>query len=400
MGRGIDMGEPGGGLAYLAHCEARVGRGPIASLRLLHELAADPGHAGDIAPTAIALAQAFNHGTAARAALILAERQGDRAAADMRAWMDVQGIAPAPLRPVSRPEAEELARMRRDAPDDHDRLAAPWGLSVADMHWALDHGWARARLDLGRARLARMTDLRRADVAVLVGNGPSLALTDLRCLEGADVFVSNYALRHPGLARLARGVAVSNHFVAAQATQLFHPLFHEKPLWRVLPVWLGGEITDDPMTIWLDAQGGDLFLSRDPARRIAWHATVSYLWMQVLLAQGYRRLVLVGFDHGYRQPAGLREGAVIVQQGDDANHFDPGYFRGLRWQAADVDHMAAAYRLVRARAETLGVEIVNCTEGGALEVFARGALAQVMGRSRARGDQAGGDPAKASAMSG
>jgi len=383
------------GLAHLARCEARIGRGPVGSLRLLHELAADLGLAGDIAPIAVALAQAFNHGTAARAALARAERQGDGAAADMRAWMDMQGLAPAPLRPISRPEAEALARMRRDAPDEHDRSGAPWALSVADRHWALDHDWARARLVSGRARLARMTDLRGADVAVLVGNGPSLARTDPGCLVGADVFVSNYALRHPGLARLARGVAVSNHFVAAQATQLFHPLFHERPLWRVLPVWLGGEITDDPMTIWLDAQGGDLFLSEDPARRIAWHATVSYLWMQILLAQGYRRIVLVGFDHGYRQPAGLPEGAVIVQQGDDANHFDPGYFRGLRWQAADVDHMAAAYRLARARAEQLGVEIVNCTEGGALEVFARGALADVMGSPRARGGQA-----KASAMSG
>ena len=256
------------------------------------------------------------------------------------------------------------------------RAEQPYPYSVNDQHWGFDIEWVNRLLDRGRARLERFAAARGGDVAVLVGNGPSLKQTDLTLLQGQDVYISNYAVNHPTLSSVARGVAVSNYFVAEQAPEVFFDL----PFWRVLPVGLSHVLEDNEKTIWLNALGGPLFFSRTPQTHIAWHATVTYFWLQVLLAAGYRKVLLIGVDNSYRQPEAVREGTLLRQADDDENHFDPGYFRGKLWQAADTDHMARTYELAKSAFEFAGAEIVNCTVGGALETFRRAPLEQEVRR--------------------
>ena len=69
--------------------------------------------------------------------------------------------------------------------------------------------------------------------------------TDLTRLKGRDVYVTNYAVRHPSLRAAVRGLAVSNYYVASQAPEAFFGL----PFWRVLPVGLSHVLGDDPNTI-------------------------------------------------------------------------------------------------------------------------------------------------------
>ncbi len=93
--------------------------------------------------------------------------------------------------------------------------------------------------------------------------------------------------------------------------------------------------------------------------------------MHLAYGLGYRRVALIGFDHSYVQPKGVKEEEMILDYGKDENHFIETYFQGKEWQAADVDMMEEMYKLAKDAFESDGREIVNATEGGELELFRR-----------------------------
>lgn len=353
-------------------CAAAWRRDGFAPPCLLDALAADSPRDGAFAANRARLGRAFNGSDLSRAAILRAAEAGE---AEARALLQETLDAPAPrlCEPI--------------AADRHDRLSAALRADPAAFmadpghtHYPCAvpgriHGFrmdaVREMLDRARDDLSAFRRARAGDTAVLVGNGPSLNRTDLSLLEGQDVFLSNYAIRHPVLRRLARGVAVTNYLVAEQAPFEF---YRRRDIWRFFPFWLGYALPACDNTVFLNAQGGPLFFSEDVLESVAWHSTVSFFWLQVLYSAGYRKVLLVGFDHSYTQRAGAREGDLIRQEGDDRNHFDPDYFRGKTWQAADSARMEATYVLSKARFERDGREIVNCTEGGRLEVFRRARL--------------------------
>lgn len=313
-----------------------------------------------------------NASAPARAAIAKAAAAGDTEAGLLADWMAAKGLRAVPHKPIAWDWAAELHRRHEADPANFlARADQAYPCSAGPHHWGFEPRWIANRLAGLPDRFARFRSGRRGDVAVLVGNGPSLRETDLASLGKHDVYIANYALDHPELANLARGVAVSNYFVAAQDPILFS-LYDG---WRAFPVWLSHVIPDSPKTLWVDALGGNLFFSADVLHSVAWHSTVSFFWMQILFHAGYRKLVLVGFDNSYQQPAGVSEGTLLRQAEDDPNHFAASYFRGKQWQAADPARMAQTYAQSRRTYEAEGREIVNCTVGGKLEVFRRGLLA-------------------------
>lgn len=328
------------------------------------------------------LCAAYNGADANRKSLRAAAQAGHEAAADTEAWMQIQGISEPPGYPIPYSRAEPLHRMLLADPAGFIAEGTqPYPAFMEDQHRGFDPIWVRERLSSSQTRLRRMAEARNHDTAVLVGNGPSLNRSDLSLLDGQDIYLSNYAIRHPKLGPQARGLAVTNHLVAAQEPYIFHPEVRPAPQWRVYPVWLGHILPDSAHTIWLNALGGEMFFSRQPEKTVAWHATVSYFWLQILFGLGYRKVVMIGFDHSYTQPSGLSEGTVLHQEGADPNHFDASYFSGKKWQSADVDHMARGYALAQQHYAADGREIVNCTEGGALNIFRRGKLADELPRA-------------------
>lgn len=242
--------------------------------------------------------------------------------------------------------------------------------------YGYDLDWVRDTLSASAHRFSAFRKTRTSDVAVLVGNGPSLNKTDLSLLSGHDVYISNYAVKHPVLNEIARGVAVTNYLVAEQEPWLFAL---ESRKWKFFPFWLRNTLHPDDSTIMLNARGGDLFFSEDVTEAVAWHSTVSFFWLQILYSAGYRKVLLIGFDNSYSQQPSAREGDLITQKEDDPNHFDPGYFRGKRWQAADTESMERTYALSKAVYEADGRELVNCTVGGRLEVLRRSSLEAELG---------------------
>jgi hypothetical protein len=75
-----------------------------------------------------------------------------------------------------------------------------------------------------------------------------------------------------------------------------------------------------------------------------------------------------GVDHNYVTSG--KPNATVVSQGDDPNHFHPGYFgKGFRWQLPDIEAWEMAYAMSRRAYEQDGREVVDATIGGKLQVF-------------------------------
>lgn len=216
---------------------------------------------------------------------------------------------------------------------------------------------------------------RDQDTCVVVGNGPSLQEIDLDLLEDQDVIICNYAYYNQKLLKYSRYLTVVNQLVAEQGSYEINSL---KNVIKVFPFWLSYCLNRSENTLFLNANLRPEF-SQDVKEWISWRSTVSFFNLQLAYTLGYKKILLIGFDHSYKQASNLVEGDVIDQKDDDPNHFDPSYFRGKKWQAADVNNMEASYRLAKKAYEDDSREIVNCTVGGKLELFRRGKLEDELG---------------------
>ncbi|MEM1072293.1 MAG: glycosyltransferase [Planctomycetota bacterium] len=246
--------------------------------------------------------------------------------------------------------------------------------TVGERRWGFDSGWLRATMERTAADVERLRGSRRSDTAVIVGNGPSLNDTDLSLLEGVDTFVSNFAFFKPELMRHATYLTVVNNLVAEQGAPRFGML---DGVTKLFPYWLAYCITPDEATVLFKSVGYPEF-STDIIENVSWRHTVSFFNLQLAYGLGYRRVVMIGFDHSYAQASGVAEGDVIEQEGDDANHFDARYFKGKKWHAADTDNMEAMYILAKKAYEADGRTIINATAGGRLELFPRAPLAEAL----------------------
>lgn len=262
-----------------------------------------------------------------------------------------------------------LKKYPNDYLGDHlDRYGYPF--YSPGKTYAYNSSWVRRILCESEKLFEKFKRTRRSDIAILVGNGPSLNKINFDLFKGQDVYISNYAIKNKVLSKYARGVAVTNYLVAEQEPYWFSI----NQLWKFYPLWLACSIPVTQNSILLHAIGGKLFYSTDVTSIVAWHSTVSYFWLQILYSAGYKKIILTGFDHFYNQSIHAKEGDLIHQVDNDNNHFDVNYFKGKKWQAADVSKMEETYLLAKHYFEKDGREIVNATVGGHLEVFRRSDL--------------------------
>lgn len=245
-------------------------------------------------------------------------------------------------------------------PDNFDRL--------------FDQDWHTEQLRRSESKIKQLQQTRRGDTCVVVGNGPSLRKNDLTLLDGVDSIISNFAIMSPELEKSARFFTVVNDLVAKQGALDFN----RSDKIKIIPFWLANYVNESENTFFVNATVKPEF-STDFVNSASWRSTVSFFNLQLAYAIGYRKVIMIGFDHSYVQPKGMTEGTLISQVEDDENHFDPRYFKGKDWQAADTVNMEKSYVLTKAAFEADGREIVNCTVGGKLELFRRGDLATELG---------------------
>jgi hypothetical protein len=102
--------------------------------------------------------------------------------------------------------------------------------------------------------------------------------------------------------------------------------------------------------------------------------TVTFVAMELAFFMGFKTVLLVGVDHRYIFDGVPNE--QNVWQGDDPNHFDENYFKGMQWHNPDLANSEVAYALAKEVFDKNGVQCINLTAGSALDVFEKGSIEQ------------------------
>ena len=214
-------------------------------------------------------------------------------------------------------------------------------------------------------RLAEFKDIHRGQRCFIIGNGPSLKVTDLTQLRGECTFGMNrFYMVFPELGFTTTYFLSVNSLVIEQCAedlrQLPVPKFFS---WRSHPLI---RPTDD-MAFLHTTYTGPKF-ARDARGRLWEGATVTYVALQLAFHMGFEQVILIGVDHNFSTQG--RPNTTVVSQGDDPNHFHAGYFgKGFRWQLPDLETSERAYRMARAEYEQAGRQVLDATVGGKLAVF-------------------------------
>lgn len=238
---------------------------------------------------------------------------------------------------------------------------------------SFDSNWYYHQMERSREKILSIA-ARKKDCCIIVANGPSLNKSDPNLFACADVIISNYATISKQIYKHATYLTIVNDLVASQGSVHFNSL----DIIKFVPFWIANSINPTESTFFLPATVEPFFCD-NLSKNFSWRSTVSFLNMQLAFVLGYQKVILVGFDHSYSQPSDVKEGDSINQQKEDPNHFDPRYFMGKTWQAADTSNMEKMYLLAREAYDKAGRTIVNATVGGKLEVFEREDLVSALG---------------------
>jgi hypothetical protein len=103
--------------------------------------------------------------------------------------------------------------------------------------------------------------------------------------------------------------------------------------------------------------------------------TVTSVALQLAFHMGFRDVCVVGCDHNFSVQG--QASAKHTTQKTDTDHFDPRYYvPGQVWNLPDYVQMEYSYNLIREMYAKEGGRVINCTEGGRLEVFPRASLTE------------------------
>jgi hypothetical protein len=256
----------------------------------------------------------------------------------------IKGLLPAPALNTARETRDALVR------------AGQWPLAAL-------HPWRRSTI----SRLAKLKDTHRGERCFILGNGPSLKNTDLSKLRDEyTIGMNRFYLAFPDLGfKTSYYLSVNDLVVeqcAADIQSLDMPRFVS---WRARK-WLQPE---DNLYFLHTTYTGPHFAT-DLTGRLWEGATVTYSAMQLAFYLGFEQVILIGVDHSFATKG--KPNTTVVSQGDDPNHFHPGYFgKGFRWQLPDLDTSEVAYAMARQAYENAGRQVIDATVGGYLRIFPR-----------------------------
>lgn len=216
-------------------------------------------------------------------------------------------------------------------------------------------------------RLEKFRDIHKGEDCFIIGNGPSLNKMDLSLLNDYYTFGLNkiFLLFERMNFKTEYHVCV-NKYVIEQCSREF------------LEMKCPSFISYKNRTPLMEGSDKVFFVGdihskwrffEDITRGLSQGSTVTYAAMQIAFFMGFRRVFLIGVDHNFGQQGTPHK--VEVLKGDDTSHFDPGYFKGMKWQLPDLVGSEKAYSLAKKHYEADNRFIFDATVDGKLNIFAK-----------------------------
>lgn len=132
---------------------------------------------------------------------------------------------------------------------------------------------------------------------------------------------------------------------------------------------------------------GTTYTEEDPDPRFTanpldlyWGATVLYSAIQMAVYMGCSPIYLAGVDFNFKdsKQRDATNNTIMVSTGEQ-NHFHKDYRPvGEKWSAPRLELQEKAFRSIKRASETMGFEIYNATRGGKLEIFERRSIDSIL----------------------
>ena len=247
-------------------------------------------------------------------------------------------------------------------------LQQRWKEGTAYLRWK----WQYAK------KMKQFKDIHKGEDCFIIGNGPSLNKMDLSLLNDYYTFGLNKIFMIFEKVQLDLSYLVSiNDLVIEQSKEEFEnfscPVF-------VSHTASDGVLADKEHIHRLYTLNTWSFYD-DITQPICNGFTVTYVAMQIAYYMGFKRIFLIGVDHSFKQALG-KENTVEVMEGDDENHFHPDYFKGMKWQLADVYGNEVSYHLANYFFIRDDRKIFDATIGGKLDVFPKISFEQALNMAK------------------
>jgi len=109
--------------------------------------------------------------------------------------------------------------------------------------------------------------------------------------------------------------------------------------------------------------------STDATRYIHSGGTVTYAALQIIYFLGFRKVIIIGLDHYYKEK-GAPGKTEVRKSHKDESHFHQDYFpQGFKWQLPDLRRSELAFNQARLAFEKDGRVIIDATVDGQCSVF-------------------------------
>lgn len=217
-----------------------------------------------------------------------------------------------------------------------------------------------------RAKLRAWRDRFAGQRAVILCNGPSLNRVDFDMLRGTFCFgLNKINLLFERTSFRPDCVVAINQLVIEQNADFFNE--------TALPLFLkrsGARYVRSRTNVsFLDTAKIQKF-ARDVSVSLYESNTVTFVALQLAFHMGFRKVALVGADHNFATKGPSNQVAVSGEV--DESHFDPRYFSGgQKWELPDLFQSEVGYQMAVEAFEAFDGVVVNCTDGGRLEIFQR-----------------------------
>jgi len=217
-----------------------------------------------------------------------------------------------------------------------------------------------------RKNLGNFHNIHSGKRCFILGNGPSLKNTDLSKLRNEFTFGMNriyLAFDDLGF-ETSYYVSVNDLVIEQCADDIMNLKLPRFVSWRAGKKWL----SQQENLFFLYTTYTEPKFAKDIRNRLWESATVTYVALQVAFYMGFQEAILIGVDHNFETKG--KANTTIVSQGDDPNHFHPGYFgKGFRWQLPDLDMSEIGYQMAKEAFEKDGRKVLDATIGGKLMIF-------------------------------
>ena len=215
----------------------------------------------------------------------------------------------------------------------------------------------------------------------VLGNGPSLSISDLELLKNEVTFAANKIyLCFDQTDWRPTFYSVEDLLVAQNCREEILALDGSTKIFphHMLP-FLPRQANHNYVR-WLppaDNRSPFREFSTDLTKGVCWGSTITYSMLQMAVHMGFRDIYILGLDHSYVEPKTKQDGALISE--GEVNHFHPDYRKpGEKWHYPVLDRLENSYQFAKDFCDSIGVSIFNASRFSKLEVFPRADLDEVL----------------------